>query len=289
MSSKGKVAIVTGGNSGIGKAIVLALAAGGRQHRHRLRRQRRGHRGARAAGRRARRPGDRRRGRREQGRRPPTPHRRRGARRSAGSTSWSTTPASRPAPSVLDTTEAQYEKVLDDQPQERVLRHPARREADDRAGRRRPDHQHHLGARGLADAGQHRRTACRRAACACSPAPPASSSARTAITVVGVGPGAVDTPINAVDDGRPGEDEDARRRDPARPDGRARGDRQRGRVPRRRRRQLPRRPRRSSPTAASCTPAPGSDRAAPRRGRRRRLRWALRDPPGSAASRSTSR
>ena len=57
--------------------------------------------------------------------------------------------------SILDTTEAQYEKVMDDQPQERLLRHPARGQADDRPGRRRPDHQHHLGARGLADAGQH--------------------------------------------------------------------------------------------------------------------------------------
>ena len=98
--------------------------------------------------------------------------------------------------SILDTTEAQYEKVMDDQPQERLLRHAARGQADDRPGRRRADHQHHLGPRGLADAGQHRRTACPRAACACSPAPPASSSAPHGITVVGVGPGAVATPIN---------------------------------------------------------------------------------------------
>ena len=36
------------------------------------------------------------------------------------------------------------------------------------------------------------------------------------VTVVGVGPGAVETPINVSTDARPGEDEDARRRHPAR-------------------------------------------------------------------------
>ena len=56
------------------------------------------------------------------------------------------------------------------------------------------------------------------------------------IRVVGVGPGAVATPINTVDDGRSGEDEDARHRDPARAHGRTERDRQRRRVPRRRRR-----------------------------------------------------
>jgi NAD(P)-dependent dehydrogenase (short-subunit alcohol dehydrogenase family) len=46
--------------------------------------------------------------------------------------------------SVLETTETQYDKVLTDQSQERVFRGPARREADDQAGRWRPDHQHHV-------------------------------------------------------------------------------------------------------------------------------------------------
>ena len=52
-------------------------------------------------------------------------------------------------------------------PQERVLRRPARGEADDQAGWRRPDHQHLLDPRGLADARQRRRTARPRAASGC--------------------------------------------------------------------------------------------------------------------------
>ena len=39
MNLKGKVAIVTGGNSGIGMAIVTGTGEAGRQHRHRLRRE----------------------------------------------------------------------------------------------------------------------------------------------------------------------------------------------------------------------------------------------------------
>ena len=56
------------------------------------------------------------------------------------------------------------------------------------------------------------------------------------ITVVGVGPGRGGHADQHVDDERPGEDGDARRRHPARAHGRARGDRQRRRLPRRRRR-----------------------------------------------------
>ena len=41
-----------------------------------------------------------------------------------------------------------------DRPEERVLRGPARGQADDQPGRRRPDHQHLVDPRGLADAGQ---------------------------------------------------------------------------------------------------------------------------------------
>ena len=78
------------------------------------------------------------------------------------------------------------------------------------------------------------------------------------VLVVGVGPGAVETPINTVDDERPGAAEDPRRRDPDRAHGEAGGDRQRRRVPRGRRRELPRPRPRCSPTAASCTRAPAS-------------------------------
>ena len=42
------------------------------------------------------------------------------------------------------------------QSKERIFRDVDRREADDRARWWRTDHQHYLGARGLADAGQHR-------------------------------------------------------------------------------------------------------------------------------------
>ena len=57
--------------------------------------------------------------------------------------------------SILDTTEDQYDKVLEHQFKERVFRHPAGGQTDDQAGRRRPDHQHDFDSRRLADARQH--------------------------------------------------------------------------------------------------------------------------------------
>ena len=155
MSLKNKVAIVTGGNSGIGQAIVLELARQGASvvidyvaHPEATER-------ARAADRQARQPsigvdadvskladlqklidaavsevrpprhhGEQRR-RRNTHLRPR--HHRSAVRQGDG-----------------------------DKPQKRLLRHASRRKADDQAGRRRPHHQHQFGARGLADARQHR-------------------------------------------------------------------------------------------------------------------------------------
>ena len=82
-------------------------------------------------------------------------------------------------------------------PQERLLRRPAGGEADDRAGRRRPDHQHLVDPRGLADARQPPY---------CAAKGGVRMLTRTAgvelaphgITVVGVAPGAVHTPIDEV-------------------------------------------------------------------------------------------
>ena len=66
MSLSNKIAIVTGGNSGIGQAIVLRTGAAGRARRHRLPISSGGDRGDRAADNQARQPGDRRESRREQ-------------------------------------------------------------------------------------------------------------------------------------------------------------------------------------------------------------------------------
>ena len=156
MSLKGKSAIVTGGNSGIGKAIVLALAEQGANIVHRLRRAT--ERRPRSSRSRSSALGDQAIGvdadvskvadlqklvdADGQGVRPARHHGQQRGRRDAH---------------VGPRHHRGAVRVrAGHQPEERVLRHAARRQADDRAGRRRPDHQHHLGARGLADARQHR-------------------------------------------------------------------------------------------------------------------------------------
>ena len=80
------------------------------------------------------------------------------------------------------------------------------------------------------------------------------------ICVVGVGPGAVEHADQRPDHERPRGAGQAERRHPDRPHGRARGDRLGRRLPGLGRRPATSPPRRSSPTAASCRAAPGSDR-----------------------------
>ena len=122
---------------------------------------------------------------------------------------------------VLDTTEAQYDFVLERQPEERVLRHPDRREADDQAGRRRQHHQHELGARGLADARQHRLLPVQGRGPDADPdrrsgTRPARHPDRQRRT------GRGGHPDQHRHHERPGGDEDPGHRDPARPDGASR-------------------------------------------------------------------
>ena len=57
--------------------------------------------------------------------------------------------------SILDTTEEQYEKVLEINLKSAFFGTPACRPTDDQAGRRRPNHQHNFHPRGLANARQH--------------------------------------------------------------------------------------------------------------------------------------
>jgi len=58
------------------------------------------------------------------------------SRPSAGSTSWSTNAGIETRTSVLDSTEEQYQQVLDINLKSAFLRHPGGGEADDRTGRR---------------------------------------------------------------------------------------------------------------------------------------------------------
>ncbi len=154
MSLKDKVAIVTGGNSGIGQAIVLELARQGasividyvahpeatsalEQQIAKL--------GSQSIGvdsrcEQACRPAEAHRRRRE----PVRPRGHHGEQCRHRNTNL----GSRHDRSAV---RGGHER----KPQERLLCYADRSQADDQAGWRRPHHQHHLGARGLADARQH--------------------------------------------------------------------------------------------------------------------------------------
>ena len=131
--------------------------------------------------------------------------------------------------SVLDTTEKQYDAVLQRQPEERVLRHAAGRQTDDQAGRRRSHHQHHVGSRRLADARQHRVLPVeRRHAHAHAHGGRRTGSAQDPRR--GRRPRSGRHAHQSFDDGQPRRDGEAGRGDSAGADGAAGGNRQRGRV-----------------------------------------------------------
>ncbi len=221
MSLQNKVAIVTGGNSGIGQAIVLALARQGAdividyvvhpEATEALEQQ--------IA--QARRPVHRRRGRRQQARRSPEARRRGGQRSSAGWTSWSTMPESRPAPrsstpprtsttaswtinlkSAFFGTQIAAKQMIKQGGGGRIINITSVHEDWPMPGNT---------AYCLSKGGMRMLT--RTAGVELAP---------HGILVVGVGPGAVATPINLGTMNDPAKLKQARRRHPARPHGRRR-------------------------------------------------------------------
>ena len=105
--------------------------------------------------------------------------------------------------SILDTTEQQYELSSTINLKSAFFGTQIAAQADDRPGRRRSHHQRDAPCTRTGRCRATPRTASPRAACGCSRAPPASSSPRTASRSSGVGPGAVDTPINKQTDADP--------------------------------------------------------------------------------------
>ena len=166
MSLQGKAAIVTGSDSGIGRAIALELARQGaavtiNYHKNEdaalaTKKRDRGRRrqGPDHPGRRLERRGHPEAGRRHRGRLRTARH----PRQQRGDGDADLHPRDDRAP---------VRPGHRHRPQERLLRRPARRQADDRPGRRRPDHQHQLDPRGLADAGQRALLSAPRAASGC--------------------------------------------------------------------------------------------------------------------------
>ena len=168
MTLEGKVAIVTGGNSGHRQGdrarrwprpaptIVIDYVAD-EAATEELERQ------IAALGDKA--IGDR--GRRQQGRRPRAARSTRPSRPSAALDIMVNNAGIETRTSVLDTTEAQYDKVMDINLKSAFFgtQLAAKQMIAQGGGGRIINIT--LGPRGLADAGQHRRTACPRAACAC--------------------------------------------------------------------------------------------------------------------------
>ena len=154
MSLENKVAIVTGSDSGIGHAIALELAPPGRRGHDQLPQERgRGRRDVKA---RSRPPAARRRPSR-----PTSSSRRRHpeARRRDGRGLRATRHHGQQRRDGDADVDARHDRAPvrpghRDRPQERLLRRPAGGQADDQAGWRRPDHQHLVDPRGLADARQ---------------------------------------------------------------------------------------------------------------------------------------
>ena len=89
------------------------------------------------------------------------------ANSSAGWTFWLTMPASKPAHQFSTRPKSNTRRSWRINLKSAFFGTEFAAQSDDQARERGQHHQHHLRARGLADAGQHRRIVCRKAACGC--------------------------------------------------------------------------------------------------------------------------